>query len=904
MPNILDILARAQSLMNETALNSITPPRAGGIMYDTLLVLNQMQLEGGSLLISKIYTSVSAMEADTTPTSDLTGRALRAGQLVVIVPTDPSSADLGKVYRYNGPESWSYTSKIGGLPLDTAPAQGSTNGITSGAVYNVKTSLQGEIDQLSLKTNEVYPLVLESSSVDPTEPTKRNYQINTSNKYTSNSSYKHILIPVAAGNIVTVFAASNNTAQMAWLTDDAAPVSGGTPHFVPNTVRFDLNAGETESYTAPNGANFMYFYAGSSPYAFLPQSITIHASKIPTFSVIDNTESSSSKDALSANQGRIMKADINNLSGFVNRQIDLSVLSNVAYAYITSSNKYVSTAGRYGKFLPVSSGQKYRIVAPDTEDAYYSFLTSSSVSSGGNPSFVSGTSRNTVVSASMVDIIIPEGCHYLHFNTLYDSADHTPLSVTQIGGVIEGLERADARLQSGIELNADRLAKGKIGESTPTIALTSGHGINCKDGTAPSSDVLSNTDYIELDGISSIELTVNISTGSNTTRGVAFYDSSKNFIKGIAYPFDSSLEDKSYTVKRYTVPDNAAYFRTCFYTDFAADFKCVLFRADAADNIAVLLSEYLSVGGLDVVTVGSPEIYHHPAIEAGANATTTDQIYSLYDDLVSLYPEWFSRENDIGVASDGVTGIRHYRLRYNFNAAWSLGDYSNNRWDEVYSWRKLLLNAGTHGDEATAIWGVYYFIKALLEGDGNKWAEYIRSNIQIDIIPVLNPYGLDHNQRGNANGVDINRQFDVTSCVEAEALKGVARDILPFAFIDCHTVGTTHGNYLGYIGGPSNGPIHNFLARLVNNLAALFREDWADLAELAGISNKPYIYWCIGQSASTPERAVAWMTFNITKSAVVCEALNVGSTSTKGKPMAKVTVDILANLIPAFMKFN
>ncbi|MBR2092975.1 MAG: hypothetical protein IJ904_02860, partial [Candidatus Methanomethylophilaceae archaeon] len=73
MPNIIDILARAQSLMNETALNSITPPRAGGIMYDTLLVLNQMQLEGASLLISKVYASVSAMEADTTPTSDLTG---------------------------------------------------------------------------------------------------------------------------------------------------------------------------------------------------------------------------------------------------------------------------------------------------------------------------------------------------------------------------------------------------------------------------------------------------------------------------------------------------------------------------------------------------------------------------------------------------------------------------------------------------------------------------------------------------------------------------------------------------------------------------------------------------------------------------------------------------------------
>lgn len=144
MPNIIDILARAQSLMNETALNSITPPRAGGIMYDTLLVLNQMQLEGASLLISKVYASVSAMEADTTPTSDLTGRALKPGQLVVIVTSSASSSDMGSEYRYNGPGSWTYVGKVGGLPLDTVPTQNSTKGITSGGVYTALAAMKAE----------------------------------------------------------------------------------------------------------------------------------------------------------------------------------------------------------------------------------------------------------------------------------------------------------------------------------------------------------------------------------------------------------------------------------------------------------------------------------------------------------------------------------------------------------------------------------------------------------------------------------------------------------------------------------------------------------------------------------------------------------------------------------------
>lgn len=148
MPNIIDILARAQSLMNETALNSITPPRAGGIMYDTLLVLNQMQLEGASLLISKVYASVSAMEADTTPTSDLTGRALKPGQLVVIVTSNASSSDMGSEYRYNGPGSWTYVGKVGGLPLDTVPTQNSTKGITSGGVYAAQAAIDGTLTQI------------------------------------------------------------------------------------------------------------------------------------------------------------------------------------------------------------------------------------------------------------------------------------------------------------------------------------------------------------------------------------------------------------------------------------------------------------------------------------------------------------------------------------------------------------------------------------------------------------------------------------------------------------------------------------------------------------------------------------------------------------------------------------
>ncbi len=108
---------RARSLRNETALNSISPERAGGIMYDTLAYLNQQVVWGANpMLISKLYASVSAMNEDDNPISDLTGEALKPGQIVAIVPSDPTAADAGAVYRYFSAGEWEYVATIGDLP--------------------------------------------------------------------------------------------------------------------------------------------------------------------------------------------------------------------------------------------------------------------------------------------------------------------------------------------------------------------------------------------------------------------------------------------------------------------------------------------------------------------------------------------------------------------------------------------------------------------------------------------------------------------------------------------------------------------------------------------------------------------------------------------------------------------
>lgn len=145
MANINEILARAAALRNETALNSIDPERAGGIMYDTLLALNELWLQqGAALVISKIYASVAAMNADTSPVSDLTGKPIRPGMIVVIASSD---SDNGSVYRYNGTSAprWSLVGMIGNITPEDSLTSDSTQ--IPLAAHQGKV-LDGKISQL------------------------------------------------------------------------------------------------------------------------------------------------------------------------------------------------------------------------------------------------------------------------------------------------------------------------------------------------------------------------------------------------------------------------------------------------------------------------------------------------------------------------------------------------------------------------------------------------------------------------------------------------------------------------------------------------------------------------------------------------------------------------------------
>lgn len=162
--NIYDLINRAQRLRKETQLDSVSPDRVGGLQEDTLKYINEFQLLASSPSLHKIYASVSAMQSDKSPKSDLTGKPLKPGQLVVIVPANQADATAGDVYRYDGPSgntsAWTFVAKIGAVPADAELSATSTNPPQNKVVTEKLTELESEIDGLTNIVNDIKPIVI------------------------------------------------------------------------------------------------------------------------------------------------------------------------------------------------------------------------------------------------------------------------------------------------------------------------------------------------------------------------------------------------------------------------------------------------------------------------------------------------------------------------------------------------------------------------------------------------------------------------------------------------------------------------------------------------------------------------------------------------------------------------
>ena len=137
--------------------------------------------------------------------------------------------------------------------------------------------------------------------------------------------------------------------------------------------------------------------------------------------------------------------------------------------------------------------------------------------------------------------------------------------------------------------------------------------------------------------------------------------------------------------------------------------------------------------------------------------------------------------------------------------------------------RTILLSAGIHGSERSAVFALVRLMHHIANDySGDDALTYLRNNVRIVCIPIANPDGFDANTRQNANGVDLNRNFDYEwssypsgdpfdhdykgTAAFSEAESQVMRDWLAsyhdaFAFLDFHNFGGARTeSYPIYIG--------------------------------------------------------------------------------------------------------
>ena len=143
-----------------------------------------------------------------------------------------------------------------------------------------------------------------------------------------------------------------------------------------------------------------------------------------------------------------------------------------------------------------------------------------------------------------------------------------------------------------------------------------------------------------------------------------------------------------------------------------------------------------------------------------------DQVYDLYDGLVSDYPNLVSRVDIADELSltypsyaNGVGSTPSYRTyMYKFS-------YQNTNVIDGITYnrkRKLLLVSGTHGNEIASPFNSYLLMKHFCEDyltDANMFK--LRSTFDIYVIPCLNGYGMYNITRGNGNKVNINRNYPI-----------------------------------------------------------------------------------------------------------------------------------------------
>ncbi len=128
--------------------------------------------------------------------------------------------------------------------------------------------------------------------------------------------------------------------------------------------------------------------------------------------------------------------------------------------------------------------------------------------------------------------------------------------------------------------------------------------------------------------------------------------------------------------------------------------------------------------------------------------SNSDVIFDIYEDLEKRFPTYV-KSTRLGEVSGRE--FKSYSFSY---------PLINNQTDFPIRKLKILITAGIHGYEQGSAWTLAHFFRLLCNNTDDAILGFMRRNIIFEVVPLVNIYGFEHNDRKNENGVDINRNFD------------------------------------------------------------------------------------------------------------------------------------------------
>ena len=240
------------------------------------------------------------------------------------------------------------------------------------------------------------------------------------------------------------------------------------------------------------------------------------------------------------------------------------------------------------------------------------------------------------------------------------------------------------------------------------------------------------TDPVRVDGYSAIRYNRIKHTNATPLAHMAFYDINGDYISG--EQAKGSQATKGYVAQFLPVPYGAVYARFTTWADTSTYGYFGMIGIPKNAN---------ELRGVDAFTADD-NVY---------DASTESTVISMYETLRSMYPDLITRQQ---MQDSGTTLYEYTITTGNYNKYTS----SQAKRDENPAIAKpvVLLTAGMHGNEHGAVMALYTLVKRMCEQDYRLMD--ILNYVTLKIIPIVSPSAFDNNTRLNANGVNINRNFN------------------------------------------------------------------------------------------------------------------------------------------------